>query len=97
MKRLRKHPRFLLVLALTLPLVVALLYYQFYDENDLVVGKYYTKAEESDLLTFLRKNPKVFIAADGLFQSADVILFEIKSFHHTKPASTSQTSSVLRC
>jgi hypothetical protein len=97
MRQLRKHPRFLLIIALILPLVVAFLYYQFYDDSDLVVGKYYTKAEESDLLTFLRKNPKVFIAADGLFQSADIIFFETKSSHCTKPAATCQTNPILRC
>jgi len=97
MKKLRKHPLFLLALALALPLGVAFLYYDFYDDNDLVCRKQISMADNGDLLSFLRKNPRVFVAVDELFQSAGVILFEARSFHYIHPHSTDQTSSVLRC
>jgi hypothetical protein len=97
MKRLRKHPLFLLAIALVLPLGVAFLHYHFYDENDLVVGKYYTTAQDWDLSSFLRKNPRVFVAADEPFQSAGINLYETKSFHYIPPVSTNQTSIILRC
>jgi hypothetical protein len=97
MKRFRKHPLFLLAIALALPLGVAFLHYQFYDENDLVVGKYFSKAQEFDLSSFLRKNPRVFVSADEPLQSAGINLFETKSFHYIHPASSRQTSPVLRC
>ena len=97
MKRLRKHPLFLLAIAMALPLAVAFLHYQFYDENDLVVGKYITSAQQGDLSSFLRKNPRVFVAVDGILETAGINLFETKSFHHIHPASTIQKSLVLRC
>jgi hypothetical protein len=95
MKWLRKHPLFLLAIALVLPLGVAFLHYHFYDENDLVVGKYFTNAQQWDLSSFLRKNPRVFVAADEPFQSVGVNLYETKSFCYIPP--TNQTSPILRC
>jgi hypothetical protein len=49
------------------------------------------------LLSFLRKNPRIFVAADEIFQSTCINLFETKSFNYINPASTNQTSPVLRC
>src|SRR5512137_1937283 len=97
MKQLRKHPLFLLAIALTLPLGVAFLYYDFYDDNDLVCRKQISMPDNGDLLSFLRKNPNVFVAADAPFQHASMNLFDTKSFHSINPVSTIQTSSVLRC
>jgi hypothetical protein len=97
MKRLRRHRLYLLAIALVLPLGVAFLYYDFYDDNDLVCLKQISMADNEDLLSFLRKNPKVLVAADGPFQSAGMNLFETTSFHPVHPASTTQMSSVLRC
>ncbi len=97
MKRLRKYPLFLLAIALALPLSVAFLYYDFYDDNDLVCRKQISVADNEDLLSFLRKNPRVFVAADEPFQFAVINLFETKSFHSINPSSATQTSSVLRC
>ena len=97
MKLLRKHPMFLLAIAFALPLGVAFLYYDFYDDNDLVCHTQISMADNGDLLSFLRKNPNVFVAVDEPLQSVSINLFETKSFHSTNPVSTTQTSSVLRC
>jgi hypothetical protein len=97
MKQLRKHPLFLLAIALALPLGVAFLYYDFYDDNDLVCHKQISMPDNGDLLSILRKNPNVFVAADEPFQHASMNLFETKSFHSINSVSTIQTSSVLRC
>jgi hypothetical protein len=97
MKQLRRHPLFLLAIALAMPLSVAYLYYDFYDDNDLVCHKQISMSDNGDLLSFLRKNPHVFVAADEPFQQASMNLFETKSIHSINPVSTIQTSSVLRC
>jgi hypothetical protein len=97
MKQLRKHPLFLLAIALALPLGVAFLYYDFYDDNDLVCHKQISMLDNGDLLSFLRKNPNVFAAADEPLQHASMNLSETKSFHSINPVSTIQSSSVLRC
>ncbi len=97
MKQLRKHPLFLLAIALTLPLGVAFLYFDFYNDNDLVCHKQISMPDNGDLLSFLRKNPHVFVAADAPFQNASMNLFDTKSFHSSNPVSSIQTSSVLRC
>jgi hypothetical protein len=97
MKQLRKHPLFLLAIALTLPLGVAFLYYDFYDDNDLVCHKQISMPDNGDLLSILRKNPHDSVAANEPFQHASMNLFETESFHSINPISTIQTSSVLRC
>jgi len=97
MKWLRKHPLFLLAMALALPLGVAFLYYDFYDDNDVVSHTQISMADNGDLLTFLRNNSNILIAVDESLQSASINLFETKSSHSINPVSTTQTSSALRC
>jgi hypothetical protein len=97
MKRFRKHPLFLLAIALVLPLVVAFLYYDFYDDNDLICLKQISMADNEDLLSFLRKNPRVFVAAYEPPQSAGINLSDTKSFLSIHSASPTQTNSILRC
>lgn len=97
MKRLRRHPCFLLAMALALPLGMAFLYYDFYDDNDFVCHKQISMADNGDLLSFLRKNPKIFVAADEFLQAAGIHLSETKSFHPIHPVSITETISVLRC
>jgi hypothetical protein len=97
MKWLRQHPLFLVAIALALPLVVAFLYYDFYDDNDLVCRTQISMADNGDLLSFLRKNPNVFGPVDKHLQSASINLFEAISFHSINSVSTTQTSSILRC
>ncbi len=97
MKRFRKHPLFLLAIALVLPLGVAFLYYDFYDDSDLVGLKQISMADNEDLLSFLRKNPRVFVAAHEPYRSAGINLCDTKSFLSIHSASPTQTNSILRC
>ncbi len=97
MRQLRKHPLFLLAIAMALPLGVAFLYYDFYDDNDLVCHTQISMADNGDLLSFLRKNPNVSAAVDESLQCAGINLFDKKSFPAINLVSTTETSSVLRC
>jgi nitroimidazol reductase NimA-like FMN-containing flavoprotein (pyridoxamine 5'-phosphate oxidase superfamily) len=86
-----------LAIALALPLGVAFLYYDFYDNNDLVCHTQISVADNGDLLSFLRKNPNVSVAVDESLQSAGINFFDTKSFPSINRVSTTETSSVLRC
>jgi hypothetical protein len=76
---------------------VAFLYYDFYDQNDLACHTQISMADNEDLLSILRKTPKVFVAADEPLLSAGHNLFATRVSHPINPAPTAQTSSVLRC
>lgn len=97
MKRLRRHPLFLLAIAVALPLGVAILFFDFYDESDLVCLQQLSTADNEDLLNFLRKNPRALVAAEAIVQSAGSNISETASFDPFPPASTVQRRSVLRC
>ncbi len=97
MKRLRRYPLFLAAIAVALPLGVAILYFDFYDDSDLVCLHQLSTADNEDLLHFLRKNPRVLSAADAILQSAGLTISETISFHSFPSASTEQRLSVLRC
>jgi len=97
MRQLRRHPLFLLAIALALPLGVAFLYYDFYDDNDLVCHTQISMADNGDLLSLLRKNCNVFGAVDDPLQSDGINLFETKFLSSINPASPTKTTSVLRC
>lgn len=97
MKRLRKHPLLLVTIAVALPLGVAILYFDFYDDSDLICFRQISTADSEDLLNFLRKHPKVLVAVDAIFQPAGTNVSEANSFHSFPPASTAQRCSVLRC
>jgi hypothetical protein len=97
MKSLRKHPLFLLAIALALPLGVAILYYDFYDGNDLVCHKQISIADNEDLLSFLRKNPRVLVSGDQPLPSAGIHPFMAKPVQSVSAVSTARTGSVLRC
>ena len=95
---LRRHPLFLLTIALALPLGVAFLNYDFYGDNDPFRLNQISMADDEDLLSFLRKNPRIFVAAHETVQSACINLFETQSFSYIiNPVTTNQKSPVLRC
>jgi len=97
MRHLRKHPMFLLAMAFALPLGVAFLYYDFYDDSDLVCQTQISMADNGDLLSILKKSSKVLVAVDELLQFASINLLETTFFLSINPVSTIQSSSVLRC
>jgi hypothetical protein len=96
MKWLRKHSQVLLAVALMLPLGVAFLNYDFYEDNDLVRVSQISTTDGENLLSILKKNLRIFVAADETFQSTYINLFETKSFIYINP-STNQAIPVLRC
>lgn len=97
MKRLRRHPLFLAAIALALPLGVVFLSYDFYANSDLVCRAQLSIADNEDLLSFLRKMPRAFIAADEPFQTAGTKLPEKITPRSVLSGLAAQTSSVLRC
>lgn len=97
MRRLRKYPLPLVIIAFCIPFAVAILYFNFYDESDFISYKRFVKADECDLLSFLRKNPRIVIAAENLSLSSGEVLGMIRFFHYLTPAIPSQKNLVLRC
>jgi hypothetical protein len=97
MKRLRRHPLFLAVIALALPLGVVFLSYDFYDDSDFACRTQISIADNEDLLNFLRKMPRVFAAWDEPFQASCQHLSESTPPRSVHPAATAQTGSILRC
>jgi hypothetical protein len=93
----RKHHLILLAIGLALPLGIAFLYYDFYDNNDLILIKQISMADQGDLLSILRKNPKVFVSVVKPFEMPGIKLFGTKAFHYVDPASFAQMSSPFRC
>jgi len=93
----RGHPLILLIIGLTLPLGVAFLCYDFYDDNDLVCRKQISVADQGDLLSFLRKIPRVLVSAVELFQIPGIASFDVNYFYYLYPAQSPQSTSVLLC
>ncbi|HOD36027.1 MAG TPA: hypothetical protein PLR20_11140 [Syntrophales bacterium] len=96
MKWLRKYSLFLLAIGLTLPLSMAILNCDFYEDNDLVRISQISMADGENLLSFLKKNPGIFAAADETFPSVCTGLCEIQPFIYIHPSSN-QAIPVLRC
>jgi hypothetical protein len=59
MKRYRGISFFLAALAIFTSLNIAYLYHSFYEDADLLVRKHYSQADEENLLTFIKKNPRI--------------------------------------
>lgn len=98
MNRLRKHPLILFVITLTLPLGVALLYYDFYDDNDLVCRQQIAIADDENVLSILRNYLKVLVAVDQYSQSL-IMIVSVNPYFSSDviPTLPSQGYSILRC
>ena len=93
----RRHPQILLAIGLTLQLGMPFLYYDYYDNNDIVYIKQISMANDGDLLSILRKNLKVFDSVDKPFEMPEIRSFGTQPFHYFDTASFSQMSSPFRC
>jgi hypothetical protein len=51
---------FLLFVSFLIPLNVAYLYQDYYEDIDFLARKHFTAQDEEDLLTVLKKNPRIF-------------------------------------
>ncbi len=81
MRRYRGISLFLAILAIFTSLNVAYLYQSFYEEADLMVRKHYSQADEENLLTFIKKNPRILYSPEiAVFQFVtslpEVFLFQ---------------------
>lgn len=97
MKRYRAISFFLAVLAIFTSLNVAYLYHSFYEEADLLVRKHYSQADEENLLTFIKKNPRIpyspgIAVTHFVVSLPEVPLFRIYSYLGPDPL-----PAVLRC
>ncbi|HSR12104.1 MAG TPA: hypothetical protein VLS90_11735, partial [Thermodesulfobacteriota bacterium] len=50
---------FLLLVSFLIPCNVAYLYHDYYEDIDCLARKHFTAADEEDLLTVLKKNPRL--------------------------------------
>jgi len=98
MKRLRKHPHFLLFIALALPVGLAFLHYDLLTDRDLVLHRQISTADKSDSPNLqraeLRTSVAVVLSAQPLYIARGVNPFFSNDLN---PAVPSQSYSILRC
>ncbi len=93
----RKHPLILLAIGLAIQFCLPFLYYDYYDNNDLVCINQISMADQGDLLSIFRKNSKGFISVDNPFEVPRIKFFETKPCYYLEPASFAQMISPFRC
>jgi hypothetical protein len=98
MKRLRKNPHFLLVIALALPLGLSFLYYDLLADKDLIRYRQISMTEKTDLLSFQREELRISVSEVHSTQTL-IIVPCVNPFSSSDiiPALPSQSYSILRC
>lgn len=97
MKRYRGFRYFLLALSILISLNVAYLYHAYYEEVDLLVRKHFSDADEETLLTFIKKNPRVFGFTGLSVQICMIFPLEVFFFQPDSPLLPESKTPVLRC
>ncbi len=97
MKRHRGLCFALLVLSCFIALNVAYLYHAYYEEIDLLVRKHFSDGDEENLLTFIKKNPRVFHSPGLSFQHQMISFLEVFFFLPTSLLPQDLKTAVLRC
>jgi len=97
MRRHRGFSFFLLAMSILISLNVAYLYHAYYEEIDLLVRKHFSDADEENLLTFIKKNPRVFYSAELSVHHPMISLPEVFFFLPYSPLLQDSKTSVLRC
>jgi len=87
----------LLILSFFIALNVAYLYHAYYEEIDLLVRKHFSDGDEENLLTFIKKNPRVFYSPELSFQHDMISLLEVFFFLPNSPLLQDPKTPVLRC
>ncbi len=87
----------LLLLALSIPFHIAYLYYDFYGDLSFHYRKYYSAADEENLLTYLRDNPRALYHPPASAQNLFVPLLGSGSFDPPSVLLPDSKTSVLRC
>ena len=97
MRRYRGFRFFLLALSILISLNVAYLYHAYYEEVDLLVRKHFSDADEENLLTFIKKNPRVFCSTGLSVQLYMISPLEVFFFQPNSPLLPESKTPVLRC
>jgi hypothetical protein len=97
MRRYRGFRFFLLALAILISLNVAYLYHAYYEDVDLLVRKHFSAADEENLLTFIKKNPRVLESPGLSIQHHVISLPEVFSFQPYSLLVQDLKTPVLRC
>ena len=97
MTRYRSFRFFLLALSILISLNLAYLYHAYYEDIDLVVRKHFSDADEENLLTFIKKNPRVLYAPGLSVQYHLISLPEVLFFQPYYPLFQDSKTPVLRC
>ncbi len=87
----------LLSLAISIPFYVAYSYYDYYGELSFHYRKYFTTADEDDLLTYLKNNPRVLYQPTVSIQQNLIPLLEPAFFQSDSILLPDFTPPVLRC
>ncbi len=98
MKRHRRFGFFLLALSILISLNVAYLYNLYYDEVDLLVRKHFSDADEENLLTFIKNNPRALDFPALSVQHHLISFLEAFFFQRNSPPHLQDSKvSILRC
>ena len=97
MRRRRGFGFFLLALSLLIALNVAYLYHDYYEEVDLLVRKHFSESDEENLLTFIKKNPRVFDFPGLSTQHNIISALEVFFFQPYSPILQDSSTPILRC
>ena len=97
MRRYRGFRFFLLALSILISLNVAYLYHAYYEEIDLLVRKHFSEADEENILTFIKKNPRVLDSPGLSIQHQVISLPEVLFFQPYSPLLQDSKTPVLRC
>ncbi len=87
----------LLTLAISIPCYVAYSYYDYYGELSFHYRKYFTAADEDNLLTYLKNNPRVFFQPTMSVQQDLIPLLEPAFLQLDSILLPDFTHPVLRC
>jgi hypothetical protein len=97
MRRYHGFRFFLLALSILISLNVAYLYHAYYEEVDLLVRKHFSDADEENLLTFIKKNPRVLHSPGLPIHHHVISLPEVLFFQPDSPLLQDLKTLVLRC
>lgn len=97
MRRYRRFCFFLLALSILISSNVAYLYHAYYEEVDLLVRKHFSQADEENLLTFIKKNPRVHYSPGLSIQHHVFFLPQVLFFQPDSPLLEDFQTLVLRC
>lgn len=96
-KRCRGFGFFLLTLSFLISFNSAYLYYDYYAEINLKVRKHFANEDEENLLTLVKKNPRVLDNPGLSIQYHMISLLRVSFFHSYSFLPTDSKNSVLRC